>query len=79
MGRLPPRSTQQVESLLRLFGFRPLRQSGRHNVWVHEERQRAVAVPRNRGSGGIPRGTLIGILKIAGISRAEALEFWGIR
>lgn len=78
MARLPPRSTREVEELLQHCGFRFDRVGRYHHVWVHESKRTEVSVPRNRASGGIPVGTLVGILRLAGIQRSTALTFWGI-
>ncbi len=79
MARVPPRSTREVEALLRHFGLRLLRHEGPHNVWGPGARGRNVAVPRSRGSGEMKTGTVRAILREAGIPIADALEFWGIR
>jgi len=78
MPRLLPRSTRQVAQLLAHFGFRLVR-SRKEDIWRNDTTGRSVAVPRARSSGQIPVPTVIAILDQAGISRREALAFWGIR
>ena len=78
MPRIPPRSTREVADLLRHFGFRLARTAGRHEVWLREADGVSIAVPRNRSSGGIPVGTVVSILRQAGIDRKGALAFWEI-
>ena len=78
MPRIPPRSTREVEDLLRHFGFRLARTAGRHEVWLREADGVSIPVPRNRGSGGIPVGTVVSTLRQAGIGRNDALAFWRI-
>jgi predicted RNA binding protein YcfA (HicA-like mRNA interferase family) len=76
MGRLPPRSTEQVSLLLAHFGFRLDHPGKGHDIWLRERDGRAVSVPRNRRSGEIPVGTVKSILLQAGITREEAIGFW---
>jgi predicted RNA binding protein YcfA (HicA-like mRNA interferase family) len=79
MPRLTPRSSQEVEALLSHFGFRLGHRGKGHDIWVRDADGRSVSVPRNRRSGGIPVGTLKFILIQAGVSREEAVSFWGKR
>ena len=78
MPRLLPRSTREIERLLARFEFR-FDHHGKEDIWVRDADRRVVAVPRNRPSGKIPVGTVKGILIQAGISREDAIAFWGIR
>jgi predicted RNA binding protein YcfA (HicA-like mRNA interferase family) len=78
MARLSPRSTRQLEQLLQAHGFRYDGREGPHDVWIRSSDGRGVALPRNRRSGQVSVGTVMGILRRAGISREEALRFWGI-
>jgi len=76
MARFPARSSRQIEELLAHFGFR-FDRTGRHgDLWAPPLPGRPVPVPRNKSF--IPGGTVQAILREAGISRAQALEFWGI-
>jgi predicted RNA binding protein YcfA (HicA-like mRNA interferase family) len=79
MARVPPRSTREVEQVLRHFGLRRLRRHGGHDVWGPGAPNRNVSVPRARGSGTLPSGTVTQILYDAGIPVADALAFWGIQ
>jgi len=76
MGRLPPRSTQEIALLLSEFGFRLDHLGKGHDIWLRDQDGRTVSVPRNRRSGEIPVGTVKSILLQAGISREEAVAFW---
>jgi predicted RNA binding protein YcfA (HicA-like mRNA interferase family) len=78
MPKLSPRSTRECERLLQHHGFLFACRDGPHDIWEHPTNGRSVSLPRNRRSGGIPVGTLKGILRQAGITHEEALEFWGI-
>lgn len=49
-----------------------------HDLWAPPLPGKPVPVPRNRGHGEIPRGTLHAILRQAGISREDAAKFWGL-
>ena len=75
MARLLPRSTREIEQLLRRFGFR-LDHRGKEDIWTRDRDGRVIAVPRNRRANEIPVGTVKGILIQAGISREEAVSFW---
>jgi predicted RNA binding protein YcfA (HicA-like mRNA interferase family) len=77
MPRLIPRSSREVEALLRHLGFRLDRPGKGHDIWARDADGRCVSLPRDRPSGGIPVGTLKFILIQAGISRQDALSFWG--
>jgi predicted RNA binding protein YcfA (HicA-like mRNA interferase family) len=77
MTRVPPRSTREIEALLRHHGLQVLRRGG-HDVWGPGAGGQPVPVPRARGSGAMPAGTVRDILRRAGISVTEALAFWGI-
>ena len=77
MPRLVPRSTRQIAHLLTHFGFH-LARSRKEQVWINDTTGRRAVVPPGRSSGQIPVRTVISILDQAGISREEALGFWGI-
>jgi len=66
-----------TEQLLGHFGFH-LSRRGKEDVWRNDATGRIVVVARGRSSGQIPVGTVRSILRQAGISREEALGFWGI-
>lgn len=77
MPRLPPRPTREIEALLTNSGF-GFDRHGKEDVWVRGRDGRVVVVPRRRGSSHeVPVGTLKALLLQAGISREEALRFWG--
>ena len=79
MARVPPRSSCEIEDLLSYHGFHFDRAGKKgHDLWAPPLPGRPVLVPRNRRSGGIPEGTVRAILREAGISREDALAFWGI-
>jgi len=77
MGRLTPRSTRDMEKLLRHFGYRRVRREGGHDFWTRDNDGRTVSLPAAKRAGTIPVGTVKGVLDDAGISREDALRFWG--
>ncbi len=78
MAHLPPRSTREIEQLLRHFGLQRVRTRGPHDVWAPGTAGQHVPVPRARGPGQMQPNTVRAILAQAGISVADALAFWGI-
>ncbi len=67
--RLPSLRPAQVVRALQKDGWEIDRQSGSHVVLVKPERAAIVTVPMHRRD--IPRGTLRGILKDAGLTQEE--------
>ena len=62
--------TRCVRALGRL-GFRPVRQVGSHLMLWNKETRRATIVPMH---GALDTGTLLEILRQAGVDRAEFLK-----
>ncbi len=79
MARVPPRSSREVEQVLRHSGLRLLRHGAGHDIWGPSASGGTVSVPRARHSGELPGNTVKRILREAGISIADALAFWGIQ
>ena len=71
MAKLPVLSAREVLRVLRKFGFVVIRQTGSHIHLWHEERRVLVTVPNH---AELAKGTLIGILKQAKLTRDEFLE-----
>ena len=71
MAKLPVLSAREVLKVLRKFGFVVIRQTGSHIHLWHEERRVLVTVPNH---AELAKGTLIGILKQAKLTRDEFLE-----
>ncbi|MCX6678646.1 MAG: type II toxin-antitoxin system HicA family toxin [Methanothrix sp.] len=69
MPRLPPLSPKKVTAILEKKGFVLKKVTGSHYIFAHSETKRRVTVPFH--SQDIARGTLLQILKDAGISREE--------
>jgi len=69
--RLPVLSAREVIKALSKLGFSVVRQTGSHIHLWHEEKRVLVTV---RNHAELAKGTLIGILKQAKITREELLE-----
>jgi predicted RNA binding protein YcfA (HicA-like mRNA interferase family) len=69
MPKLPPLSPQKVIAILEKKGFVLKKVTGSHYIFTHAETKRRVTVPFH--SQDVARGTLLQILKDAGISREE--------
>ena len=59
-------TAREVIKVLELNGWYEVRQSGSHKIFKHPENPYNVSVPVHGGKD-IPKGTLNGILKTAGI------------
>lgn len=69
MPRLPPLSPKKVIAILEKKGFVLKKVTGSHYIFAHAETKRRVTVPFH--SQDVARGTILQILKDAGISREE--------
>jgi predicted RNA binding protein YcfA (HicA-like mRNA interferase family) len=69
MPKLPTLTSQQVIRILERHGFIMDHSSGSHRLYFHPTTKRRVTVPFHRGD--LPKGTLIAILKQAGIDRED--------
>jgi predicted RNA binding protein YcfA (HicA-like mRNA interferase family) len=67
--KLPTLTPRKVIKILEKHGFELDHSSGSHMVFYNAEKSRRVVVPYHRKD--IPRGTLLSILKQAGIKREE--------
>ena len=70
MPRLPPLSPKKVIAILEKKGFVLKKVTGSHYIFAHAETKRRFTVPFH-SSQEVARGTLLQILKDAGISREE--------
>ncbi len=74
MSKLPLLSGREiVRILVKYFGFKVSRQKGSHVVLVKHEKDRKIVtvVPLHKE---VKRGTLLGVLKLAKISKDEFLK-----
>jgi len=69
MPRLPSLTADIVIKVLQNKGFVLDRIRGSHHIYYHPDTRRRVAVPRHKRD--LPQGTLMEILKQAGITREE--------
>ena len=69
MPKLPSLTPKKVIKILEKHGFQLDHSSGSHMVYYHPERRKRLTIPFHRRD--IPKGTLISILKQAGIDREE--------
>jgi len=67
--KLPSLTPKKVIKILEKHGFQLDHSSGSHMVYYHPERRKRLTIPFHRRD--IPKGTLISILKQAGIDREE--------
>jgi predicted RNA binding protein YcfA (HicA-like mRNA interferase family) len=75
MTKLPVVSGRELVKILGKVGFRPSRQRGSHVVLVRtdENGKRAVVIPDHKE---IDKGTLIEIIREAGLKREEFLRLF---
>ncbi|MBM3309803.1 MAG: type II toxin-antitoxin system HicA family toxin [Candidatus Altiarchaeales archaeon] len=66
MSKLPALPARSVVKVLHEFGFKPVRQTGSHIHLWSEGQRKLVTVPNHRE---LARGTLLAILKQAGLAR----------
>jgi len=69
MPKLPALTPQQVIKILERRGFILDHSSGSHRLYYHPTTKRRVTVPFHHRD--LPKGTLISILKQAGIDRED--------
>ncbi len=69
MPKLPTLTPQKLIQILEKKGFKLDRVKGSHHIYYHPENKRRVVVPLHKKD--LPKGTLIEILKQAGINREE--------
>ncbi len=69
MHKLPSLTSQEVVRILERKGYILDRAKGSHRIYYHSESKRRVIIPYHRKD--LPKGTLMEILKQAGISKDE--------
>jgi predicted RNA binding protein YcfA (HicA-like mRNA interferase family) len=72
MSKLPSITSQKVIRVLEKRGFVLDRTKGSHHIYYHPETKRRVVVPVHKKD--LPKGTLLEILKEAGLTRVELKE-----
>jgi predicted RNA binding protein YcfA (HicA-like mRNA interferase family) len=69
MPKLPALTPQKIIKVLEKHGFILDRTKGSHHIYYNPETKRRVVVPLHKRD--LPKGTLLEILKQAGISKEE--------
>jgi len=69
MHKLPSLTSKKIIKILERKGFVLDRSKGSHRVYYHSESKRRVIIPHHKKD--LPKGTLMEILKQAGISKEE--------
>jgi len=72
MSKLPSLTPRKIVRVLERKGFILDRTKGSHRIYYHPETKRRVVVPVHKRD--LPKGTLLEILKQAGITREELRE-----
>jgi predicted RNA binding protein YcfA (HicA-like mRNA interferase family) len=72
MPKIPPLSSQQIIKILKKKGFVLDRSKGSHRIFYHPESKKRVIVPFHKRD--LPKGTMMEILRQAGIEREELLS-----
>ena len=73
MPKVPPLTSQKIIKILEKKGFVLDRSKGSHRIYYHPETKKRVVVPFHKKE--LPKGTLMEILKQAGIDRKELLSY----
>ena len=69
MSKLPSLTPDKIVKVLERKGFVLDRMKGSHRIYFHPETKRRVVVPFHKRD--LPKGTVMEILRQAGISREE--------
>ncbi len=69
MPKLPVLTSREVIRILEKRGFILDRVKGSHHIYLHPDTRQRAVVPMHRRD--LPQGTLLSILKQAGIDREE--------
>ena len=72
MPKLPSLTSHKIIKILEKKGFVLDRIKGGHHIYYHPETKKRLVVPLHKRD--LPRGTLLEILKQAGISKEELRE-----
>ena len=69
MPKLPTLNAKKIIKILKEKGFILDRVKGSHHIYFHPETRKRAVIPMHKKE--LPKGTLIEILKQAGISKEE--------
>lgn len=73
MPKLPAIKPRQIIRFLEQHGFVPDHTSGNHLIYYHPASRRRAVVPQHNRD--LPKGTLMSLLREAGFTRDELIEF----
>ena len=73
MSRLPSLSSGEIVRILKNLGFELDHSTGSHFIFYHSQTKKRAVVPSRVKD--LPKGTLMSILKEAGISRKEFEDY----
>ncbi|EHQ34781.1 type II toxin-antitoxin system HicA family toxin [Methanoplanus limicola] len=71
--RLPNLNPEKVIKVIKKKGFLLDRVKGSHHIYVHPETRQRVVIPAHKKD--LPKGTLMEILKQAGINKDDFEDF----
>jgi len=72
MSKLPPLTPKKLIKILKSFGFQLDHATGSHFIFYNSETKKRAVVPYHKED--LPKGTLMSILKEAGITKKEIEE-----
>lgn len=72
MPKLPTMGPGKVAKILERNGFALDRVRGSHHIYIHSETKRRVVVPFHKKD--LPKGTLLEIMRQAGLSKSDLSE-----
>jgi predicted RNA binding protein YcfA (HicA-like mRNA interferase family) len=73
MPKLPAVKTREITRFLERKGFVLDHSSGSHFIYYHPTSKRRAVVPKHNRD--IPKGTLLSLLREAGFTREELIDF----
>lgn len=71
LSKLPILRTDEILRVLLKLGFQPKRKKGSHLILIKDNKR--ITLPIHKGRD-IPKGTLLNIIKQAGLTKKEFLE-----
>jgi len=74
MGKLPNFTPKKLIKMLKSLGFVLDHSTGSHQIFYHEETRRRATIPYH--TKDLPKGTMMSILKEAGVTKKELEKFF---
>jgi len=75
MPKLPPLTPKRLIKILKKLGFQIDRKTGSHFIFYDSQNKRRAVVPFH--TKDLPKGTILSILKQAGVSKKELEQHGG--